>query len=518
VEATSAPRTHAFRLAKPRRILAALSDEKLVEHVRRGDSVAFEVLYDRHSPGVLAFCRHMLRSAHDAEDAVQHSFIAAHADLQRRADREIHFKAWLYTIARNRCLSMLRARHDQPHDQVDVVTDRLNEDIQQRADLRALLADIHQLPDDQREALVLSEVGALSHTEVAEVIGCEVAKVKSLVFQARTALLDRRVARDTPCEEIREQIATLRGGALRRSHLRHHLEACPGCSEYREQIRRQRQMLAIALPVVPSAALRGHVMAALGIGGSTAAAGGAGVGGLTLAAKSGVAKLGIAALVAGGAAGSAAVVHHGGVPGFMGTSSSAGQPRGDAANMQGGAGAAGASGPNAPAAAQGAAGTAGGKSGHAGTRSESGTKHGFTPVQGESNGARAREFAATRGNGRHTGLTKTHHTPTRTRRHGAHKKPVHVKKTPPGQLRSKPETRTPRANPVPKVQPAPKTQAAPKSSPAPTTEPPATTEPAPAETTPTEPAAPSPTTPVAPDATTGGGRVGGKALGKSNTG
>jgi RNA polymerase sigma factor (sigma-70 family) len=515
VEATSAPRTHAFRLAKPRRVLAALSDEKLVEHVRRGDAVAFEVLYDRHSQGVLAFCRHMLRSPQDAEDAVQHSFIAAHADLQRRADREMHFKAWLYTIARNRCLSMLRARRDQPADQVDVVTDRLNEDVQQRADLRALLADIHQLPDDQREALVLSEVGALSHGEVAEVIGCEVAKVKSLVFQARTALLDRRLARETPCEEIREQIATLHGGALRRSHLRHHLEACPGCSEYRAQVRRQRQMLAIALPVVPSAALRGHVMAALGIGGTTAAASSAGVGGLALAAKSGAAKLGIAALVAGGAAGSAAVVHHGGVPGFTGTNSSAEQHRGDAANIssQGSSDAAGTSGTNAPVGTQEAARTAGGKSGHAGTRSESGTEHGFTPVQGESNGERARQFAATRGNGNHTGLTKTRHTPTRTRarRHGAHAKPVHVKKTPPGQVRTTPKTHTPTANTEPK------TQAPPKSDPAPKSEAPATIEPVPAETTPTEPAAPSPTTPIAPDATTGGGKAG-KRLGKSTTG
>src|SRR5205085_8172821 len=123
-----------------------------------------------------------------------------------------------------------------------------------------LLADVTKLPDDQREALVLSEVGDLSHSDIAGILGCEVSKVKSLVFQARTSLIERRTARDTSCAEIREQLATLRGGALRRSHLRNHLEVCPGCSEYREQIRRQRAMLAVALPVVPSAALRGHVL------------------------------------------------------------------------------------------------------------------------------------------------------------------------------------------------------------------------------------------------------------------
>jgi RNA polymerase sigma factor (sigma-70 family) len=509
VEATSAPRAHGFRLAKPRRVLAALSDERLVEHVRRGDGAAFEVLYDRHSRGVLAFCRHMLRSAEDAEDAVQHCFIAAHADLQRRADRDMHFKAWLYTIARNRCLSMLRARRDQPDEHADVVTDRLNEDVQQRADLRAMVADIQKLPDEQREALVLSEVGALSHPEVAEVIGCEVSKVKSLVFQARTALLDRRLARDMPCDEIREQIATLRGGALRRSHLRHHLESCPGCSEYREQVRRQRQMLAIALPVVPSAALRDHVMSALGIGGTAAAASGAGVGGIAVAAKSGAVKLGIAALVAGGAAGSAAVVHHGGFPRLTGGSSSAAQHRGNpAASVSSHAGAhSGATrtaATTAPAAPQPGPVKAVGKSGHAGSRSDSGARHGFTPIQGESNGARARQFAATRGNGRHTGLTKTRHTPTRARRHGAHTKPVH-EKTP----HAKAPTATPKPHPTTKVKAEPKTRAAPKSPPAPKTKAPATTGPGPAPPAPTQPAATTPAPsvpPVSPGAAKGGGK------------
>ena len=138
---------------------------------------------------------------------------------------------------------MLRARREHPSDErVDIVTEHLVHDIEQRDDLRALLADVAKLPDDQREALVLAEIGDLSHGEISEVLGCEAPKVKSLVFQARSALIDRRIARETPCAEIREQIATLRGGALRRSHLRHHIESCPGCAQYREEVRRQRAM------------------------------------------------------------------------------------------------------------------------------------------------------------------------------------------------------------------------------------------------------------------------------------
>ncbi|MDT4944087.1 MAG: hypothetical protein QOH14_820 [Pseudonocardiales bacterium] len=485
MEATSAPRPHGLRLPKPRRILSALSDERLVDHVRRGDEAAFEVLFDRHSAGVLAFCRHMLGSAHDAEDAVQQAFIAAHADLQRRMERDIHFKAWLYTIARNRCLSMLRARREQSSDDVELVADRLTDNVEQREDLRELLTDVRKLPEDQREALVLSEVGALSHIEVAQVIGCEVTKVKSLVFQARTALIDRRIARETACADIREQLATLRGGALRRSHLRHHLDACPGCTQYRDQVRRQRQMLALALPVLPSAALRSQVLGALGIGGGAAGAGAGGVGGgLGLAAKSGLAKIGIATLVAGGAAGGAAVVHNGGLPDIPIGSSTSHQQGGAASDRAGAPGTASGTGSAASgtghSASSGLSAAPQGKSvskeSGAGSRSASGTEHGFTPVQGGSNGALAREFAATRGNGNHTGLTKTH-TPTRTHHQTAAGKPKHVKNTPVAKGRTAPKAQpAPRSQTTPKP-PEPKTQAPadPAPEPAPTTEAPATT-------------------------------------------
>jgi RNA polymerase sigma factor (sigma-70 family) len=398
--------------------------------------VAFEVLYDRHNGGVLAFCRHMLRSADEAEDVVQHAFIAAYTDLHRDSERDIRFKAWIYTIARNRCLSVLRARREHASDDLEITTDRLGEEVQHRADLRALLADLGELPEDQREALVLSEVGDLSHADVAQVIGCEASKVKSLVYQARTALIERRQAREIPCAEIREQIATLRGGALRRSHLRHHINACPGCAEYREEVRRQRQMFAVALPVIPTLGLREQVLAAVGVGaGGGAAAGGAGLGGLGVAAKTGLAKVGIAALVATGAAGGTVVATHGDLSRLPLVPGGSDSPAG-------GAGPAGATHP-----ASAVTDTAANKGGPD-RRSQSGTEHGFTPVPGESNGERAREFAKTRGQGKHKGLNKPHHTRALVRPLGRHRGPATIQVRPSPRAPT-PSTQSPRAQPVP---------------------------------------------------------------------
>src|SRR3954463_7057883 len=312
MEAQVLPRTGRVFLPRSPKVLAALSDEKLVEQVRRGNETAFEVVYDRHHRGILSFCRHMLGSADEAEDAVQQTFISAYDALQ--ADRrDIRLKAWLYTIARNRCLSILRARREHPAELDELPVAGLSEEVQQRADLRDLLGDLHGLPVDQRAALVLSEVGDLTHAEVGAIVGCEVAKVKSLVFQARSSLIESRRAREIPCQEIREQLATATGGVLRRGPLRRHVRSCPGCAEYRDDVMRQRKALAAILPVVPTLGLKNAALSAIGVGGG---GGGAALGGgIASLLSSGVAvKATAVAVLAGVAVGGGLVLDHGSKP------------------------------------------------------------------------------------------------------------------------------------------------------------------------------------------------------------
>ena len=170
----------------------------------------------------------MLGLREEAEDAVQHTFAAAYRDLQRGGDREIALKPWLFTIARNRCLSVLRARHELPQGDAEVATAGLTEQVEQRAELRDLLADIRELPDEQRAALLLAEVSGLAQADIASVLGCEAARVKALVYRARSGPIARRDARELPCEQVREQLSELRGGSLRRTELQLHLRECRG--------------------------------------------------------------------------------------------------------------------------------------------------------------------------------------------------------------------------------------------------------------------------------------------------
>ncbi|HYI37412.1 MAG TPA: sigma-70 family RNA polymerase sigma factor [Thermoleophilaceae bacterium] len=287
------------RTRSPRGLLALRGERHLVVRLRAGDEAAFEVLYDRYASSLLSFCRHMLGRTEEAEDAVQQVFASAHAALQRDTN-ELELKPWLYAIARNRCLSMLRARREHPDADVEPSTAGLQEQVQTRADLRQLVADLGDLPENQRAALLLTELEDLSHAEAATVLDCEPSQVKGLVFRAREGLIERREARSAPCEEIRAELSTARRGGLRRGRLRHHLAACPGCTEYLEEVRRQRRMMALILPVIPATGLKRSVLAAAGFG-----TGAGGAGGLTVAGGSlltgTVAKVAAVTVLAGGA-------------------------------------------------------------------------------------------------------------------------------------------------------------------------------------------------------------------------
>ena len=218
--------------------LRVAPDSLLVALIRQGRMAAFEAAYARHHRAILTFCRHVLGDAEEAQDAVQHTFLAAYSDLVS-TEKPIQLRAWLFAIARNRCYSMLRGRREQPAaDLAEPASEGLAAVVQRRQDVRDLVLDVQRLPEHQRVALVLAELDELSHEEIADVLSVPRGKVKALVFQARESLAASRAARDADCSEIRTQLATLRGGELRRVTIRRHLRECEGCREFRTQVAR----------------------------------------------------------------------------------------------------------------------------------------------------------------------------------------------------------------------------------------------------------------------------------------
>ena len=281
--------------------LGLASDEWLVACVRRGDTAAFEALYDRHVRELLGFCVYMLGSRQDAEDAVQATFASAYRAL--RADsRPVALRPWLFTIARNECLTTLRRRKPvaELNGEIAPGADPVDQ-IELRDEVRRVFEGLRELPESQRAALVLAEVHGLSHHEVGNVMGVRADQVKAFVYQARSKLVSERAARDVDCREIREELATARGAALLRGRLRRHVRACPDCRTYADGVARQRRQLGALLPVVPPLALKyralEEALAAAGASDPVAVAGGATVGATAAGTAAELAGGGLNALV-----------------------------------------------------------------------------------------------------------------------------------------------------------------------------------------------------------------------------
>jgi RNA polymerase sigma-70 factor, ECF subfamily len=177
----------------------AATDEQLVDLVRSGDERAFAAIHDRYQPRLVAYARQLLGGAHhDAEEVVQDAFFRALGALRADA-REMALKAWLYTIVRNRALDVLRrpsrTTDIEPHAAVlrDASCDPY-ERARRAEELDALVADLKRLPERQRTALVMHEIGGASHRAIAARLDVTTGGSKALVSRARAGLAYARAA------------------------------------------------------------------------------------------------------------------------------------------------------------------------------------------------------------------------------------------------------------------------------------------------------------------------------------
>lgn len=210
-------------------VLKRVSDAPLVELSRGGCKAAFAVLHDRYRVWLMAYCQWILGERNSLEDTVQDTFLAAYHSLVASVQL-IDFAPWLFRIAQPVLLTYSPLDRGSAAE-FESVTVELAKRVQQRLALAQLVDDLQQLPSDQRLALTLTAFG-LSPVEAAQSLDAGTDKVKALVFRGREALTAIRIARDVACTTIQHELATSRGGDLRRAHLRRPLSECDGCRAY----------------------------------------------------------------------------------------------------------------------------------------------------------------------------------------------------------------------------------------------------------------------------------------------
>jgi RNA polymerase sigma factor (sigma-70 family) len=173
------------------RLLIGQSDDRLLALAREGHERAFEALVHRYRRPLLRYCRRIGLGDSRAEDVLQHSLLQAWLALSRGSEvREL--KPWLYRIVHNAAVNAVRAGSERHEQLTDVMPERAavagGPDLDQRIAVRQTLSDVADLPQMQREAILLSAVGGQSHEQVAEVLGVTDGAVRGLLYRARATL------------------------------------------------------------------------------------------------------------------------------------------------------------------------------------------------------------------------------------------------------------------------------------------------------------------------------------------
>lgn len=175
------------------------TDSELVRKAREGDSAAFGSLVIRYQRPAYAVALSVVGKHEDAEDAAQEAFLVALERLEecRNPDR---FGGWLLTIVRNRSKNLIRRESLRETDEVPPgarssipTPDRVTE----AAELRGMLEEAMQdLPEVQREIVMLHDLEGWKHREIAERLDLPPGTVRSHLHFARKAL--RKALRNLP--------------------------------------------------------------------------------------------------------------------------------------------------------------------------------------------------------------------------------------------------------------------------------------------------------------------------------
>jgi RNA polymerase sigma factor (sigma-70 family) len=245
-----------------------MRDSEVVASIVAGDPTGLAEAYDKYAAPLYSYCRTILREPADAADAVQDTFLIASTQLANLRNPE-RLRAWLYAVARNECLRMLRSKQavsafDEAPDVADEASDVGGD--AERAELRALLrAAVRGLNSGEREIIELQAWQGLAAADAAAVLGITRGHAHTLLSRARdqlaasvgVLLVGRSGRRD--CTALDTMLTGWDGQltAALRKRVSRHIGRCEVCSD------RQRRELrpAMLLSLFPGMAAAGAAAA-----------------------------------------------------------------------------------------------------------------------------------------------------------------------------------------------------------------------------------------------------------------
>jgi RNA polymerase sigma-70 factor, ECF subfamily len=178
------------RVSEANATLSGKADSRLVRSAVRkaqeGDMGALHFLYVRYAADVRCYVESFVKDHHEAEDITQDVFIKLIKVIGKYEPREVPFAAWILRVARNATLDHLRSRRSVPCEEVRLQDEAGTQIAHQRS--RDLRQALEQLPQEQREVLILRHIVGLSPVEIAEVLGKTESSIHGLHHRGRASL------------------------------------------------------------------------------------------------------------------------------------------------------------------------------------------------------------------------------------------------------------------------------------------------------------------------------------------
>jgi RNA polymerase sigma-70 factor, ECF subfamily len=159
---------------------------KAVKLAKAGDSEGLHFLYVRYAPDVQRYIASFVKDHHEAEDITQNVFAKLMTAIHKYEQREVPFAAWIMRVARNAALDHMRARRAIPTEEVRIADSGQDQvSVDRGQDLRHAL---EQLPEDQREVLILRHIAGLTPVEIASTLQKSESSVHGLHHRGRRTL------------------------------------------------------------------------------------------------------------------------------------------------------------------------------------------------------------------------------------------------------------------------------------------------------------------------------------------
>ncbi len=156
-------------------------------------NIWFRLQVNKNQNGLYAVCYQMLKDSLEAEEVVQDAFMKLWQAKEKGTKQP---KAWLYRVAKNQCLDIIRRRvHEakyQQHSLLETQVARSACDELQNAELSEHISSaIEELKEPYKSLIVLREISQLSYQQLAEVLDLNVQQIKVYLHRARNTLKEK---------------------------------------------------------------------------------------------------------------------------------------------------------------------------------------------------------------------------------------------------------------------------------------------------------------------------------------